>query len=560
MTPRSPTLSPAAAPALAHTPEKAGGGIMGGIAMIWAEFKTDTVATILFALALVVGFIHGWLKLKYAATWITFAFDIPIIGSLVMILATLPPGTRWFPKCGVSTAVQLLVAVCALWAILPFPVPWLASLASFRAWCFSPFLFLLGYHLMKTVRKIELVVWGVMLLGAGTAVYGVFFQTEAEIREMMKASAEMQLRLVGNFYATSTGAEFRRFSTFVSAAVFGVTMAACTQFAAARLMLPGCGWIQRLVLTGIAGICAYAVVLSGSRTSLILLVASLFLTGIVRRGKLQWVVLPVLAGGAIYMGFSATHGGASERFGSILDLDTLSGRVYIVLSPAIDSIVKAPLGNGVGASGYGVPGVLSGMLQQIMNERGSTGVLESADGDLGRLIVDLGIVGIIVYAFLVFHGVRDSIRWMWTLRDSRLGVVGVPAGAWFFMSLVQIPTGSPYLGIPFGPLTWVLFGALRRMMDEYQRLEKIYGEDVDSLPQFASFVTSPRIASLYGRKPLDSAAPRPAAMTADRDRPARRLPGTMPNRVRGMMAKRDAGRPAEPERKKKRFLFPDNNK
>ena len=559
MMPRSPTLSPAA-PALAHTPEKTEGGILAGIALIWGEFKTDTIATILFAIALVIGFIHGWLKLKYSATWITFAFDIPIIGSLAMILATLPRGTPWFPKCGVSTAIKLMVGVCALWAILPFPVPWLASLASFRAWCFSPFLFLLGYHLMKTVRKIELVVWGVMLLGVGTAIYGVFFQTEAEIRAMMLVSAEMQLRLVGNFYATSTGAEFRRFSTFVSAAVFGVTMAACTQFAASRLMLPGCGWIQRIILTGIAGMCAYAVVLSGSRTSLILLVASLILTAIVRRGKLQWVVLPLLAGGAIYLGFSSTHGGASERFGSILDLDTLYGRVWIVLSPAVDSIVKAPLGNGVGASGYGVPGVLSGMLQQIMNERGSTGALESADGDLGRLIVDLGIVGIIVYSFMVFHGVRDSIRWMWTLRDSRLGVVGVPAGAWFFMSLVQIPTGSPYLGIPFGPLTWVLFGALRRMVDEYERLEKVYGEDVDSLPQFASFVTPPRIASMYGRQPLESMPTRPAAMQANRERDARRLPGTLPNRVRGMMDDLDGGPTGDPERKKKRFLFPGNNK
>jgi hypothetical protein len=148
---------------------------------------------------------------------------------------------------------------------------------------------------------------------------------------------------------------------------------------------------------------------------------------------------------------------------------------------------------------------------------------------------------------------------MWTLRDSRLGVVGVPAGAWFFMSLVQIPTGSPYLGIPFGPLTWILLGALRRMIDEYERLQVTYGDDVESLPQFASFITPPKTASMFGRK-----APAAVQLPADR-RGAAPLALPLAATPRPGAERRKPSAPVRPlarpegERRAKRFLYRRND-
>jgi hypothetical protein len=526
---------------------------------VWAELRVDWLPTLFFLVALVVGFLHGWLKLKYKAVWMTFAFDIPIILSLVFVLIGLKRGTRWFPDCGVSTSVKFLIGTAIVWSILPFPVPWLAAVASFRAWCFSPILFILGYHLFRSVRKIELIVWGVLLLGLATAIYGIFFQSEAEVRELMRLNPELELRLMGNFYATSSGSEFRRFSTFVSAAVFGVTMAACTQFASSRFFLPGCSLIERALLLAVAGLCSYAVVLSGSRTSLLLMLASLLLTGFVRRGRLQWLLLPGIAVGALYFGFAASKGGgAGERFGTLLDYDTVSMRVRIVTGPMTDALLSAPFGHGVGSSGYGVPGVLVAKLRELSAEVGAVDVT-AADGDLGRLAVDMGLVGLIAYGFMIYHCTRDSLRWMWTLRDSRLGVVGVPAGAWFFMSLVQIPTGSPYLGIPFGPLTWVLLGALRRMIDEYERLQATYGEDVELLPQFASFITPPKTASMFGRKapaaiqlPPGHRGGAPTVLTAA----ATAAPGT--DRRKLPAPSKTVVRP-EGERRSKRFLYRRND-
>jgi len=537
--------------------ERSRPGIAGTLRVIWSEIRTDFVATMLLLIALVIGFLHGWLKMKYPFTWMTFAFDVPVLAALSVTLAKLPRGTRWFPECGVSTSIKFLLAVCAIWAVLPFPVPWLAAVASSRAWCFSPILFLLGYHLFQTVRKVVLVIWGVLGLALATAVYGIFFQTEAEIREMMKNSPEMQLRLVGNFYATTTGAEFRRFSTFVSSAVFGATMAACTQFAVSRLYLPGCTLIERALLLAITGMCTYAVILSGSRTSLLLLGTSLLMTAIVRRGRLQWLVFPAITAGALYLGVAATKGGAGERFGSLLDSTTVWMRLFIVLGPMWRSLMAAPLGHGVGASGFGVPSVLVPQLREMLRESPGAAEIEGADGDLGRLAIDLGIVGLTAYALLIYHGVRDSLRWMWTLRESRLGVVGVPAGAWFFMSLVQIPTGSPYLGIPFGPLTWIMFGALRRLIDEYDALKVIHGEDGEALPQFASFIQAPKLASLFGTRGPVAAGMPPVLRAAS----VHRRPGPGPVALVSRPQSLGIGRPDKTPgagRPAKRFLFPRN--
>jgi hypothetical protein len=523
-------------------------GISGTIHVIWKELTTDGLATFFLALALVVGFLHGWLKLKYPSTFMAFAFDLPLFAALGTLLASIPRGTPWFPPCGVSLAVKTLLTVCAIWAVLPFPVPWLAAIASYRAWCLAPSLFILGYHLFRTVRKIELLVWLVMLLALASAIYGIYFQTEAEVRELMKNNPELQRKLVGNFYSTSTGAEFRRFSTFVSAAVFGTTMAACAQLAVSRMFMIGCGLIERGILLVISSACSYAVILSGSRTSLIILAASILITAIVVRGKLQWVVLPGIVAGALYLGVASTKGGAGERFGTILESDTLFMRVFIVFSPMMDALAKAPLGNGVGSIGYGVPAVLGDALAQMRLES-NLGDLPDADGDLGRLGIDLGLVGLMTYGFLLYHGTRDSFRWMWTLRNSPLGVVGVPAGAWFFLSLIQIPTGSPYLGIPNGALTWILFGALRRLIDEYEAMQKVHGDDVDSLPQFVSFIRAPKLASLFGgagaRAKPPVLGPRGATPTPDSTRPILSAFGSR-------AAASDGNKPT------KRFLFPGN--
>jgi hypothetical protein len=114
---------------------------------------------------------------------------------------------------------------------------------------------------------------------------------------------------------------------------------------------------------------------------------------------------------------------------------------------------------------------------------------------------------------MLHAGLSDSIRWLWKLRESNLAAIASPIGVIFILGLAQVVTGSPYLGIPAGMLIWILFGGLRRMVEEYDKLAKIEGEGVEDLPQFVSFIQRPQMAGLYGSpvKATSASLPEPRA-------------------------------------------------
>lgn len=462
---------------------------MGLITRILDQLRGNILANLFFLLALVIGFLHGWLKFKYRYSIITFAYDIPMVIALILVIMGMKRKDALFPKCKVSTSLKFLVACAIVYSLLPFDVPWLVRISSLRGWCFAPLMMLLGYHLVRSVRQMEVFIWLVILLGTGTAIYGIFFQTEAEVRALMLLDPELEMKLRGSFYATSTGSSFRRYSTYVTSAVFGSVMAICTTFSVSRMLVPGVSRFQRAILLACSAACSYSVLLTGSRTSLLLLGVGLILTTVFCRGLARFMFIPALLFGAVFAGVQLTEGGAGERFSSLLDFETVYGRLQIVVNPAMGVLMDSPLGNGIGRSGHGVPFLFYGLYRDFSTI--------SIDGDIGRLVVDMGIIGLVVYIVMLYSGLSDSIRWMWLLRDSNLGIIAAPTGTLFILGLMQVFTGSPYLGIPAGMLLWILFGGLRRIVEEYERLSAVEGEAVEDLPQFVSFIKRKRMVSMF---------------------------------------------------------------
>lgn len=462
---------------------------MGLVHRIIDQLRGNILANLFFFLALVIGFLHGWLKFKYRFTLMTFAYDIPMIIALVLVMLGMKRNERLFPDCNVSKALKMLVGFAVLYAILPFDVPWLVRASALRGWCFSPLMMLLGYHLVRSVRQMEVFIWWVILLGTGTAIYGIFFQTEAEVRALMAVDPELEAKLRGSFYSTSSGSAFRRYSTYVTSAVFGSVMAICTTFSASRLLVSGVSWFQRAILLLCSAACSYSVLLSGSRTSLLMLGLGLVLTVVFCRGLARFMFVPALLFAAVFAGVQLTEGSAGERFSSLLDYDTVAGRVNIVIGPGLAILMDAPLGGGLGRSGHGVPFIFSQMFPEFYPI--------AIDGDIGRLVVDMGIIGLVVYVTMLYAGFTDTIRWLWRLRDSNVGIIASPTGTMFMLGLLQVFTGSPYLGIPAGMLLWILFGGLRRVVEEYERLAVVEGDAVEDLPQFVSFIKRERMVSMF---------------------------------------------------------------
>lgn len=470
------------------------GGAAGVLSQIIGALSINFFANLLFFLAMVIGFLHGWLKMRYPHPLMTFAYDIPMTFALVLVLLRLKRKERFFPDSRVSRAIQLLLGLSVLYALLPFGVPWLARLSSFRGWCFAPLMMLLGYHLIRSVRQVEVFVWIMILLGTGTAVYGVFFQSEAEVRSMMALDSQISTRLTGSFYANSQGTAFRHFSTYVTAAVFGTVMAICTTFAVSRVLVPGASWVERIGLLLCAGLCAYALVLTGSRTSMMLLVLGMLLSAGFSGGAARMLVLPVLLAIPVAVGLSLVGAAAMERFGELLNPQAIWGRVFIVVYPMWKMMLEYPLGGGLGRSGHGVPFSFAGIFQDFE--------FRPTDGDIGRVMADFGLPGMVVYVVLMYSATADAIRWMWRLRDSNLSVIAAPAGSMLLLSLAQVFTGSPFLGIPAGMLVWIMFGGLRRMVEEYEQKAAIEGDAVEDLPEFVSFITRKKIASVFQGVPF----------------------------------------------------------
>jgi hypothetical protein len=171
------------------------------------------------------------------------------------------------------------------------------------------------------------------------------------------------------------------------------------------------------------------------------------------------------------------------------------------------------------------------------------------DGDLGRLGVDTGVFGLVVFFWLLIAGAMDAFRNMKELRDTPLAIVGVPAGAMFMIAVGIMPTGSPFLAIPNGALLWFFLGALDRLTQEYRRLEALAPDEVKSNEMFTSFIQPRRTLLLYNQ---DKTLPAPQATPRIRIiKPAQAV-------KRFLFSRSGHPQPVVPERKKnaRRLFFP----
>ena len=474
---------------------------MGKIREILGLFSHNRLGHFLTMLAIVIGFFHGWIKNEIRHPITTFVFDIPLLLGLIVTLMRLPQMQSWFPNCRVGKAMGWFFAVSALYIVLPLGVPILIGLSALRAWCFAPLIYLLGYHLTRSIRQIETYFWLLIILGAITAVYGLF-QTPEEIRHRMETDPEFAQRFVNTFYGNAKGeSKLRVFSTFVSAAAFGGAMAYCIMFAVSRFSVTGNSPIERGILLTLAAPMVYGIILSGSRTSLIMMASGLVYTSWYRRNILTYLVVPILIILGITLGRDTVDDDSRERFLTILNPDVIFGRVYIVFDPTVRALTEYPLGGGLGRSGNGIPFVLVRMAAE------SNFQFRGVDGEVGRLAVDMGLVGLIVYAFMMISGAIDAIRNMSKLRDTPLAVVGVPAGAMFLIALTIVFTGSPFLAIPAGPLFWFFLGALERLTQEYRKMEAVAPGQARFSEMFISFIRPAKRRLLFNPTTGDGLAP-----------------------------------------------------
>ncbi len=407
------------------------------------------------AVALTIGFYHGWLKLRFPGPITTFAFDIPLILALVMVLPRVKSMGDFFPESRAGRALKAFYGVVFIWfllaLVLPGGAPLLVALAAVRGWVFSTLMFGLGYQIIRSRRQLHGYFMLILLLAAATAIYGAG-QSEEEVQALMKLDPEYARRFGGQaFVSADQRWILRRFSTFISSGAFGAAMSATLLFAAALMSDRKIGLLEKALVGGLGLLIGYGMFLSGARSAVIAFGAGLIAILWFRRVPPGLLALLAILGVGLMLGERATGGASVDRLAT-LDTGTVVGRFWIVWAPGFDFLMRSGfLGGGLGKSLVGLPQFLMPLTSQFE--------VWGVDGDLGKLMAELGIVGVVVIAWLLWSALRDGYEIVKRHPEDILGTLGLGGFSLFFVCVLTFPTGSPFIGIPLGVLSWFFLGA-----------------------------------------------------------------------------------------------------
>lgn len=425
---------------------------------MWAVVVRDALVNLLVVAALSIGFFHGWLKLRYRSPLTTFAYDLVLIVALVVVFLRTGSLRDFFPKGPTARALMAFYALCFAYlpfALLPGMPPLLVALSTLRGWIFGSLLYGLGYQIIRSRSQMHGFFLVILLLGVLTAIYGIR-QSDAEVLQMMKEDPYFARRYRGQGYLDAEGDfHVRRFSTFISSGAFGATMATAMVMGTALFLAPRARLLERAVI-GVSMIpMGYGMVLSGSRSAVITALVGC-MTLLVFRRKLVpgLVILGIMAMGAL-LASQATGGGVLDRLAT-LNLANIFYRFWWPTYLGLDFMAGHPLGGGLGKTGFS-PSFL----------RGASDYVDylAPDGDLGRLMVEFGVLGVLLFGHLSWRAAQRMYQAVRATQDSDSGPLVLAAATNLWISIAFVGVGSPFVGIPMGVLVWFFVGAAERLQE-----------------------------------------------------------------------------------------------
>ncbi len=425
---------------------------------VTAFFHSDPFINTVMATAITVGFLHGWLKLKFPSPATTFLFDLLLCVALGLSYFQRGRRGTFLPAGPIGSALKAFYLLCMIYLVLPLGPPLLVHVAAVRGWCFATLMFVLGYRLTNSIAQVKGYFIVLILLGVITAIYGIR-QTPEEVELMQRMDPNFAERYKDPFYYTSKGRQLRAFSTFVSPGSFGGTMAYVIIFGIVLVSDRQAGKLERaLILAAIVPI-SYAMVKSGSRSALISVVFGFALIAWYRRNLQNFVLIPACIVLALKLSSEFMGGSAAERYSTLLKFEEVYARNAIPTSIGWEYMSENLLGGGLGKSTYSVPSFISA--------RANYSDWIFCDGDLGRLMIELGVPGLLFFGMIIFAALKSTFRILNEMRDAAAGTVGLACAACIVMSLASFPSGSPFLGIPMGVLVWFFLGTLQKLSEDH---------------------------------------------------------------------------------------------
>ncbi|MBU6400958.1 MAG: hypothetical protein KGS61_11610, partial [Verrucomicrobia bacterium] len=236
----------------------------------------------------------------------------------------------------------------------------------------------------------------------------------------------------------------------------GGTMAFVSIFAIVLLSDPKATRRERWLIAAAVVPIAYAMVRSGARSALVSLVCGFVVIAWHRRNFQNFVLIPACIILVLKLGDEVSGGALLQRYSVLLDFKQVYYRQAIPTLVGWDYMKDNLLGGGLGKSGYSVPSFMGYHLDV------------TSDGDLGRLMIEMGIPGLIIFGRIMWVTLRTLFQRLQRLRDTPVSEVALASAACVVMAFIEFPSGSPFLGIPMGAMVWFFLGTFMKLAEEHE--------------------------------------------------------------------------------------------
>lgn len=377
--------------------------------------------------------------------------DVAIIAAYLVLLMN-DTGTGSGSLRKVTPAIVAFSLLTLLFLVMPSPISTFGMLVAVKQRLLYIPLVYIGYHFLRDERDY----FGLMRVIAITAIpvslFGVYLYFTGP--SGLTSIGAKYSAIIGSTAGSHGIAFWRVPSTFNSPGQFGCFLLA--NGAAMLGVLFGVGASGRLrTITMIAMVVVLvALMVSGSRTPLLMLVAVAALL-LIMTGRLGGIGMAAAGGYVIFaVAFSYFGGGIEDRVGSIASWEhverfktTYFGQLFLQF------LGQSPMGFGLGRATIGARHFTQ--WQNVM-------LVESY---FGIIAAEMGILGLAVFSWMITAVVRLLIKMRKAMGSSPLYVNWLSLVLLLLLLIALLPIGTPIDSTPGNLYFWFFLGMVVKMYD-----------------------------------------------------------------------------------------------
>ena len=346
-----------------------------------------------------------------------------------------------------SGALVFFGGVQAFYLLLPNELPLMAKLVGLKMrLLYVPAMFV-AYRFVRAPEDWNRLSLVLVLSAVPVSLFGLY----------LYAGGPAALRAIGGSYAavvTTTTGVWRVPGTFNSPGQFGLYLTFNALLAVGLLLTPGLTRRWAMVIWTCLALITIAMLASGSRSPLILMLAcaGAAMLALGRVGRIVSMAIGVYIMFAI--GFATLGAGVEERVGSIASMEHVArfNRTYFG-QLFISKMMETPMGLGLGVATIGA---------RHFTEFGQVILVESY---FGLIAIETGVIGLLAILTLSAAVVLYLARARLLMKTGQAAAVWHTLAAFVVTVIMLGPVSTPLDSAPGNLYFWLTLGALARLYD-----------------------------------------------------------------------------------------------